>query len=156
MEEKSGGKGRGAKRILLIGAAIAAAAAVAAAALLILRSGGDTERGKSYVIRDGNTTLSVMSEAETPEEVLAEAGVSLANARYEVTTEDDATVIVIERAPAATVACDGEETVVTIFGTVADALEAAGVTLGEGDTVSPPLTEKITDGMQIEVARSAR
>ena len=156
MEEKSGRKGRAAKRILVIGAAIAAAAAVAAAALLLLRPGDETARGKSYVIRDGNTTMSVTSEAESPEEVLAEAGVSLANARYEVVTEDDASVIVIERAPACTVVCDGRERVVAVFGTVADALREAGVTLGEGDKVTPPLDEKITDGMRIEVARSTR
>ncbi len=55
-----------------------------------------------------------------------------------------------------TVAVDGETKTVTIEnGTVADALNAAGITLGEDDTVEPAETVELKDNMAVTVTRIA-
>ncbi len=134
-------------------AAVVGVLIVCAAASFMLFRPHYAEKGEIYVIRDGNRTFSVISDADSPEEVLKSAGLSLENSRFELREEEDATVIEIIHAPVCTVECDGEERVAAVFGTVADALDAAGIKLCAGDAVVPPLSEKVEDGMRIIVAR---
>lgn len=60
----------------------------------------------------------------------------------------------IERAFTVTIEADGQEYPVRMaFGTVADALERAGITLDEDDYTEPALDEMVTVGSSIEVHR---
>ena len=49
--------------------------------------------------------------------------------------------------------CDGKKQTVKTSGTVADALHAAKITLGENDAVNHPLSAALEDGMSIRVQR---
>lgn len=155
MEKSESGKIGAVKKAVLAVICAAVLLGTAAAAFLLFRQQEEAP-GERFIIHDGNNIVSLFSAADTPEEVLEEAGFSIANSRYELREEGDATVIVVIRAPACTVVCDGTERVVAVFGTVADALQAAGIELRKGDAVVPGLSENITDGMRIVVARGGK
>lgn len=70
------------------------------------------------------------------------AGITRDGLRVEVTTPRGATI-----------AADGQTTPVTTFGTVADALAAAQITLGPLDQVTPAVTTEVTEGLAITVVR---
>lgn len=97
----------------------------------------------------GETVASVLERAEitvgVDDEVMPEAD-------YQIQAGDES--ISIERCAAVTVS-DGteEEEIVLTGGKVEDALEAAGVTLGENDLINHDTAAYLTDGMTIEVQR---
>ena len=71
---------------------------------------------------------------------------------YTVVT--DGMQVVIEKACLVTVRADGEENKVRVgFVTVEDALDKAGVSLGEDDIVSPAANEQVEDGTTVVVER---
>lgn len=64
------------------------------------------------------------------------------------------TRVTVRRSSTVEVMADGKSSEVSIIeGTVADALEAAGIELRAADSVQPGKTEALEDGMQIQVSR---
>lgn len=74
---------------------------------------------------------------------------------YPVSTQlVDGMKIVVSAAFKAYITVDGEKTEVALGnGTVADAINKAGIELGEDDIVTPALDSKITDGIEINIDR---
>ncbi|MFV0533190.1 MAG: ubiquitin-like domain-containing protein [Cumulibacter sp.] len=107
------------------------------------------------VVIDGEATVKTVT-AYTTQEAVEQLGLAdqdvvssrsqrlpLTGATIEIATYDDVSVAV-----------DGDRTTVsTAADDVEGALTDAGVTLGEHDTVSPGLDEKVTAGMNIKVTR---
>ncbi len=127
--------------------------------MLFLSSCGKQEI--SIVVKDGyaKTTVSAYT-GDTVEEILDAIGTTLAEndvvspeLDYKLTEED--TDILIERYAAVTVVDAGETYDLELTGaTVQDALDEAGITLGENDTVDQDADDYLTDGMTITVTRS--
>lgn len=113
-------------------------------------------------VKDGKVTSEVtIQTGKTVSEALAEAGVTL-NEKDEVTPAADTKIdenlsgIVVGRYAKVTV-IDGEETkeVEVTGGTVGDVLKAAGITIGEHDTLLKySEDDPAEDGMTVEVTHS--
>lgn len=109
---------------------------------------------------DGTTQLFVVEEGTRLEDLLAQNGVALGK-RDSITPAADTvltadTEVEIRRSHRVFVTADGTgKTVDVIEGTVADALQAADVTLRKGDRVSPEEDTLLADGMEINVSRMA-
>ncbi len=115
--------------------AIGAGSAVSAAAL-----------SREYQIVDGDTVVSVRMMSTDTQQILQRAGISL-NEGDVVARNDDQGVISITRAFPVTVTADGATSEPLLFteGTVADALQRAGIELGENDIVTPDADTPLTD-----------
>ena len=110
------------------------------------------------VIDDG-VESSIVTTRSTPEEVLAQAEITLAatdKADFSEFASGKDSVITIYRTHTVTVT-DGEGNVteVTTAGTVADAVAKAGVVLGENQLLNYSATSILKDGMAIGVLRKA-
>lgn len=107
---------------------------------------------------DGETQDVVALKGAAVSEVLADCGVTL-NARDIVEPDADTvleadTAVAVTRSNRVFVTADDKRTQVDVLeGTVADALKAADVKLDTDDTVTPAADTKLTNGMQIRVAR---
>ena len=116
-------------------------------------------RGVRLTVEEaGQTTSLVAYEGDTVEQALLDNSIVLQEGD-EVTPSRDTilegeTQVEIRRACQVTVTADGESTSVThTGGTVADALQEAGVTVGEEDTVNFAQDHPLFDKMHIRVTR---
>lgn len=109
-------------------------------------------------IVDGHTTTIVeVSGGETVDEILTEAELSVeekdsVSPSFDTAISDDGFVITITRNCTVEVVCDDGEAVMLELngGTVADAIEKAGITLGEHDLLNHDAGMYLTDGLVIE------
>lgn len=110
------------------------------------------------VIDDG-VESSIVTTRSTPEEVLAQAEITLAatdKADFSEFASGKDSVITIYRTHTVTVTDgEGKVTEVTTAGTVADAVAKAGVVLGENQLLNYSATSILKDGMAIGVLRKA-
>ena len=112
------------------------------------------------VLDEGKSTEVGAHAGETVGDILSAAGIAV-NEGDEVSPsldseiKDEGEVITIERMKKVVIAVDGKNIDVELLrGTVRDALEEAGVTLAEGDEVSPSLDTEITgEGLTVTVER---
>lgn len=107
---------------------------------------------------DGSSVMLVVPEGTVLEDALASGGIALGArdavepARDTVLTAD--TMAVVTRSNRVFLEADGKRRMLDLLGgTVAEALESAGVTLGDQDTVTPTEDTPLTNGMRIRVAR---
>lgn len=107
------------------------------------------------IIEDGHSRTVKVSSTET-EDILEEAGITIQS--EDVVTRSDSEGIVIEIERAVPVTLDTGSHVYKVYGskgdTVQDILDEQGVTLNANDTVTPPLGDRITKNMEIEVTRN--
>lgn len=110
------------------------------------------------VIDDG-VEFSVVTTRSTPEEVLAQAEITLAatdKADFSKFASGKDCVITIYRTHNVTVTDgEGNVTAVTLAGTVADAVAKAGVVLGENQSLNYSAESPLKEGMAIGVLRKA-
>lgn len=103
-------------------------------------------------------------EGLTVSEILAKANITLKNGQI-VTVDDeqvvgeDLTIRVLEPMKVTIVINQGQfnekRTVIDLYsGTVGDALESAGITIGDGDTMNYNTDAELTDGMKILISPS--
>ena len=106
-------------------------------------------------VNDGDESRVVVTLHSDPFRVLSAAGVTL-NEHDSVRVDADASTIDVDRAVSVEVMADGVSTLLHLTGgTVADALDRAGVTVGANDTVSQKLTDGVAEGMLVQVDRVA-
>lgn len=130
--------------------------AICTAPLLLLSACGGKAIEVSIV--DGHTTTIVeVSSGETVDEILTEAELSVkdrdsVNPSFDTTISEDGSVITVTRNCTVEVICDGAGAVSIEMdgGTVADAIEKAGITLGEHDLINHDTDMYLTDGLVIE------
>lgn len=107
------------------------------------------------IIEDGQSRTVKVSSTET-QDILEEAGITIQS--EDVVTRSDSEGIVIEIERAVSVTLDTGSHVYKVYGskgdTVQDILDEQGVTLNANDTVTPPLGDRITKNMEIEVTRN--
>lgn len=110
------------------------------------------------VKEDGASQMILAPKGETLSEIFEENGITLgtkdtvdADLGAALTAD---TAVQITRSARVFVSADGKRRMLEMTkGTVADALNAAGVTLGENDTVTPAEGTALTNGMRIRVQR---
>lgn len=107
-------------------------------------------------VDDGQNKRIVLTKLENPREILEEADVTLG--KYDAITygeiRNQVYSLKIDRAYPVSIKADGRQYWAPMRGeTVALALERAGITLGEEDTVAPALTENVTEDTKIVVTR---
>ncbi len=130
--------------------------AICTAPLLFLSACGG--RAIEVSIVDGHTTTIVeVSSGETVDDILTEAELSIkkkdsVNPSFDTVISDDGSVITVTRNCMVEVACDDSEPVSVEMdgGTVAEAIEKAGITLGEHDLINHDMDMYLTDGLVIE------
>ncbi len=130
-------------------------AACAAAAALTFALSQAAFAENIYLIRDGEEVLVHTTKLTDPEAVLADAGVSLAEAdSYEVTESGGAIDVTVQRCQAVALQ-DGTEksTLSTYCQTVGELLDQQGIVLGAMDTVTPGRSSAVTEGMTIQINR---
>lgn len=112
-----------------------------------------TAFARTYVITDGDRTITYTTFATDPVHVLDEAGMDL-DAQDSYTTQDGSS-ITIRRALDIHLSYRGEESQVSSFGeTVGELLARLGLDVGKQDTLSHPLNTPVTDGMELRVDHS--
>ncbi len=132
--------------------AVAVSALVAAVALMM---GYVTMNLRTITISDGNEYHSVVSMSTDSGVILKAAGLTVeeddvVTAEWEFSKGE----ISVTRAVDVTVSVDGvTRTISMAEGTVADALEKAGVTLGENDEISVAMDTVVTEDLTIAVDR---
>ena len=105
---------------------------------------------KTYVITDGQRTITYTTFATNPTEVLEGAGMTLDE--LDSYTIPDGTSITIHRALDIQLNCRGEIMRVSSSGeTVRELLTRLGLDITENDTVSHSLDAVVTDGMELTV-----
>ena len=107
-------------------------------------------------VDDGQNKRIVLTKLENPREILEEADIPLG--KYDAITyseiRNQVYSLEIDRAYPVSIKADGQQYWVPMRGeTVALALERAGITLGEEDTVTPALTENVAEDTKIVVTR---
>jgi uncharacterized protein YabE (DUF348 family)/3D (Asp-Asp-Asp) domain-containing protein len=108
---------------------------------------------RDFTVVDGEETYTVTTLSLDTASVLDRVGVAL-GADDEVVRDDEAGTITVLRAFPVTLSVDDEsQQMIFTKGTVADALEKAGVALREEDAVYPGEDKTLTPGMQIRVTR---
>lgn len=110
----------------------------------------------AVTVIDGDTSRVVLTLNDDPYHVLKTAGVTLGQNDEVETTEQGlrTAAIAVNRAFYVQVIADGVTTVLPMVdGTVADALDKAGVSVGEYDTVSLASDQPVADGTTIKVER---
>ncbi len=141
--------GRGILRVVKARLFAAAAMALAAVILAVCVS----VNSHVVTVNDGEDRRVVVTMHGDPYRVLAQAGVALDE--YDTLNVDAATsTIDVDRAMAVEVQADGVSTLLHMTeGTVADALDKAGVTVGKYDTVSQSVSGTVSEGMLVQVDR---
>ena len=142
------------RKFYILSASIAAGVVIVTAAVTTIALAKDT-----VTINDeGRISYATIEDGQTVNELLAANDISI-NEGDAVEVSDKQTLkdgmqIVIHRAMPVTVSADGETKKVNMLaGTVQDALDDAGITLGEEDEVYPSADTYITRGMSINVVR---
>lgn len=139
-----------ASRVLRSRLTASAALAVASASAIVLVS----YQLNAVTVVDGELSRVVFTMENDPKAAVASADVELLEGD-EVVAADSRTVEV-NRASDVQVTADGISTIVRLAGgTVSDALERVGVTLGADDQVNVALNQEIGDGLDITVDRIA-
>lgn len=110
------------------------------------------------VAADGEAQTYVVPKGTTLSDALDQNGVELGARDVTEPALDTAltadTVAVVTRSNRVFVEADGARSMVDVLGgTVGEALRAAGITLGEKDTVTPAADTQLENGMRIHVAR---
>ena len=106
-------------------------------------------------VNDGDESRVVVTVHQDPYRVLNAAGVELEE-HDAISVDAESAVIDVDRAMAVEVQADGLSTLVHLTeGTVQDAINKAGVSVGAQDTVSQQLTAAVAEGMLIAVDRVA-
>ena len=110
---------------------------------------------RAVTVTDGAESRMVLTMHSDPYKALEAAGIKME--QYdELEVSEDASTITINRAMTVEVKADGTSTLLNMVdGTVADALDKAGVTVGKYDTLSCTTADAVTDGMSIVVDRVA-
>lgn len=117
---------------------------------------GTAIRVRTATITDGDQTHVLTTMRIDPHAVIAQAGVEL-EPDDEVTHEMNGASLTIEIARAfdVSVALEGETTYVSVTGgTVAEAVEAAGITLAEGDELNLDPDAEVAEGDEITITRT--
>ncbi len=107
-------------------------------------------------IEDGEQTHTFMTISRDTEQILDQAGIIFSENDDIIRTDDgkDTIHITVKRAFDVSVTADGKtKSLVFTDGTVADAVKASGVVLGENDVVTPDPTAKLTAEMEISIQR---
>ena len=106
-------------------------------------------------IKDGENTTALYAITTDTNKILSQASIDLGpDDTVERTDDDNSTVINVRRAFTVTVTDDGVKKEVNISkGTVLDAVNKSGMTLGSGDIISPESSTEVTEGMQINILR---
>ena len=106
-------------------------------------------------VSSGDESHVVVTVHQDPHQVLSAAG-ARQEEPYTVMANTNSAAIDLDRAMAVEIQADGLSTLVHVTdGTVKDAIDQAGVSVGNYDTVSQKLTDTVTEGMLIEVDRVA-
>ncbi len=111
----------------------------------------------NVTIYDGDNAVSVMTAETDAQQILVNEGITVSEAYGDTVsfvnfTGKDGSAIIIRRGVKVTIqSFDGTVHTVHTSGTVADALNAAGVTLTKGTALNYASTELLTDGMVIEI-----
>lgn len=143
-----------AKTIIFLSAAIVLAVGIAAFVFLRTFDLDYDPNARDYVIFDGDKVIALSDCVGGADEAIERAKINVGNADIEITDEDDATIISVDRYPAVLVSCDGEETLVSMKNaTVGDVIDKLGITLADIDTLNYESEEPIADGMRIKVGR---
>ncbi|MBR5523703.1 MAG: G5 domain-containing protein [Clostridia bacterium] len=110
-------------------------------------------QSRVVTVNDGDVSRVVLTVHDDPYRVLAQAGVTLDE--YDTLNVDVTTsTIDVDRAVVVEVQADGLSTMLHLQGgTVADALDKAGVTVGKYDTVSQSMSDSVSEGMLVKVDR---
>ncbi len=126
------------------------AAALALLAALLL---APTAFAKTYVITDGDRTITYTTFATDPDDVLEDAGMDLRE--YDSYTTSAGDSITIRRALEVTLSYRGETSRISSSGeTVGELLARLGLDITEHDTLSHRLDEPVTDDMTLRVDSS--
>lgn len=142
-------------RLIFRGRLVKAAIFAATIFMVAVMTGSIYLRDRVYITDNGVTKELMTSETDVYA-ILRMASYQLGTndkVSYEATSSNTA-YITIYRAFDVNVSVDGEtRTVSVIDGTVGEILDKAGVTLGEFDEVSCPLTDSVYEGMDIVITR---
>ena len=142
-------------RLIFRGRLVKAAIFAATIFMVAVMTGSIYLRDRVY-ITDNGVTIELMTSETDVYAILRMASYQLGTndkVSYEATSSNTA-YITIYRAFDVNVSVDGEtRTVSVIDGTVGEILDKAGVTLGEFDEVSCPLTDSVYEGMDIGIPR---
>lgn len=137
------------KKMILMGTLLAA---------IVLLSGCG-KKIEVTIIEPGTDSQLTVSSGLTVEEILAEAQISIREMdkvtpdRDEKITEDQTQIVISRYAKVTVVAADESVEVECYDGTVRDAIDQSGLTVGENDAVSAALDAALEDGMTIEITR---
>lgn len=124
--------------------------AILLAVFCILTLLAPTAFAKTYVITDGDRTITYTTFATDPEAVLDEAGMDLDE--QDTYTTQDGSSITIRRALEVQLSYHGKSTTVSSSGeTVSQLLARLGLDLTTHDTLSHPIDTPVTDGMCLTV-----
>ena len=130
-------------------------AALAMGVATVVLAVGVSVKTNVVTVNDGDESRVVVTLHNDPFRVLSAAGVTLEE-HDSVRVDADTSTIEVERAVAVEVMADGVSTLMHLTGgTVKDALDRAGVTVGANDTVSHLLTDGVAEGMLVQVDRVA-
>lgn len=123
-------------------------------ASVVLLTGSIYFRSNVFINDNGFTTEAKTNFTEA-RDILEEQGITVSeHDSVTLRADDKNTYIDIIRAFDVYVTADGETvTVPMIGGTASDAVEKAGITLGEYDTLGCAFTAPLTEGMEIKVTR---
>ncbi len=127
-----------------------------AAAVSVMTAASD---GKTAYINDEGKIYTVAADSNNIGDILSEAGVTLYTGDETVVTEEEGDKINIDvkRAFTVVVNADGRENMLRLTGgTVAEALEKAGVKVSPNDFVEPAVESELAEGMQIDVRRGVK
>ncbi len=107
----------------------------------------------SYVITDGENTLTLTSRLKNADAVLAEAGIVLGSSdSYETSPQEGQTAITVNRAQKVIVKVEGKSRTVQSYGeTVQELLDRLGIDYEKPRAVSVPLEDETYNGMAISV-----
>lgn len=134
---------------------IKAALFMTAVMVIGMLSGSLYFRERVYITDNGVTTELMIDETNV-EAILEFGGYSVGeNDRVTYSAQDERTAhITITRAYDITVSVDGKEIKIPVIdGTVAEALDKAGIVLGENDLIDCGMEDEVSEGMNITITR---
>ncbi|MDG0808903.1 ubiquitin-like domain-containing protein [Cohnella rhizosphaerae] len=116
---------------------------------------------KSVTVVDGGKSTVIQTRTSDVSALFKEAGITVGpNDRLSASltsSVEDGTRVVIDRAMSVQLVADGKkETKYTTVRTVGDLLRDEGIALSAEDKVTPALTAKIDEGLQVKVVRVKR
>lgn len=135
---------------------------ITAVILIIVLCAGSAVAVSELVVTDvycDNQLQKVITLSSDADEIIAKSGFTVKDDQKVIleyfNPDEKESIIIIANAHDALV-YDGEKliSVVTVTGTVGDAIEAAGLTLKDGDEINYPESMGLTANIQIKIARS--